>query len=104
MAKFLFVYHGGKAPTSEAEGKAAMAAWGAWFGSMGAAVVDGGNPVGKSSTVHAGGTVTSDGGSNPASGYSLINASSLSEALALAKGCPVLAGGGSVEVAEAMAM
>ena len=104
MAKYLFVYHGGKAPTSAAEGQAAMAAWGAWFGSMGAAVLDGGNPVGKSNTVHGGGAVTDDGGANPVSGYSLINAATLSDALALAKGCPVLAGGGSVEVAEALAM
>ena len=104
MAKYLFVYHGGKAPTSEAEGTKTMAAWGAWFGSMGKAVIDGGNPVGKSSTVQAGGAVTNDGGANPVSGYSLIEASSLSDALAFAKGCPLLASGGSVEVAESMAM
>jgi len=53
MAKYLFVYHmsGAKPPTDPAEQKKAMDAWGAWFGSMGAAVIDGGNPVGKSSTV-----------------------------------------------------
>ena len=42
MAKYLFVYHGGgKGPTTPDEIKAVMDAWGAWFGSMGAAVVDG---------------------------------------------------------------
>jgi hypothetical protein len=48
-----------------------MAQWGAWFGQLGAAIVDAGNPVGQSSTVHSDGSVTGDGGSNPTSGYTL---------------------------------
>lgn len=104
MAKFLFTYHGGKAGGSPAEVKKAMDAWGQWFGSMGAAVIDGGNPVGKSSTVRSDGSVTGNGGANPVSGYSLIEAPSLEDALKKAKGCPILAGGGSVEVAEALDM
>ena len=73
MAKYLFVYHGGgKGPTTPDEIKAVMDAWGAWFGSMGAAVVDGGNPVGLSSTVKPDGSLASGGGANPVSGYSLI--------------------------------
>jgi hypothetical protein len=104
MAKYLFVYHGGSHPeTKEAQAKV-MAAWGQWFGSMGKALIDGGNPVGKSSTVRSNGTVVKDGGANPASGYSLIEAQGLDEALAVAKGCPLLAAGGSVEVAQAMDM
>ena len=104
MAKYLFVYHGGSHPeTKEAQAKV-MQAWGQWFGSMGKAVVDGGNPVGKSSTVRSNGMVAKDGGANPASGYSLIEAQSLDEALTMAKGCPILSAGGSVEVAEAMDM
>jgi hypothetical protein len=104
MAKYLFVYHGAKAPTNKDEIKKTMDAWGAWFGSMGAAVIDGGNPVGKSSTVNANGSVSNDGGANPVSGYSLIEASSLADAHKKAKACPLLAAGGSIEVAEAMDM
>lgn len=104
MAKFLFVYHGGSTPESEAEIAEVMDAWGNWLGSMGAAVVDGGNPVGMSSTVHSDGSVTSDGGANPASGYSLIEAKDINDATTKAKGCPILAAGGSVEVAEAFDM
>ena len=104
MAKYLFVYHGGKRATNPADVKQAMDAWGKWFGSMGTAVIDGGNPVGKSSTVKADGSVVSDGGANPASGYSLIEAPTLDDAFAKAKGCPILAHGGSVEIAEAMDM
>lgn len=104
MAKYFFVYHGGKHPETEAEVKNVLDAWGNWMGSMGAAVIDGGNPVGKSTTVHSNGKVTNDGGSNPASGYGLFEASSLDDAIAKAKGCPILAAGGSVELAEAIDM
>jgi hypothetical protein len=104
MAKYLYVYHGGSRPESQEAVKEVMNAWGQWFGSMGSAVIDGGNPVGSSSTVKSDGSVASDGGANPAGGYSLIEASNLDDALAKAKGCPILAGGGSVEVAEAIDM
>lgn len=104
MAKYLFVYHGGKDPETEEEVAQVLDAWGTWFGSMGAAVVDGGNPANSESTVHPDGSVTDGGGANPASGYSLIEASSLDDALAKAKGCPILAADGSVEVAEVFDM
>ena len=104
MAKYLFVYHGGKKPVDKAEIKSVMDAWGAWFGSMGAAVIDGGNPVGKSSTVHPNGSVSNDGGANPVSGYSLIEAATLGDAHEKAKRCPILASGGSIEIAEAIDM
>ncbi len=103
MAKYLYVYHGGSTAETEALHKEAMDAWGAWFGSMGAAVIDGGNPVGVSSIVGSDGSV-STGGDNLASGYSLIEASDLDEALAKARACPILAEGGTVEVAEAFDM
>ena len=104
MAKYLFVYHGGKNPESEAEVAEVLDSWGAWFGSMGTAVVDGGNPVGMSSTVNEDGSVTDNGGSNPATGYSLIEAPDLDDALAKARGCPILSAGGTVELAEAIDM
>ena len=104
MAKYLFIYHGGKQPTNPAEVKATHDAWGAWFGAMGSAVIDGGNPVGKSSTVKSDGSIANEGGPNPASGYSLIEAPNLAEAHKKAKGCPLLAAGASIEVAEAMDM
>lgn len=104
MAKFLFVYHGGSHPETEDEVAKVMNAWGQWLGSMGAAVIDGGNPVGMSSTVHSDGSVTNDGGANPAGGYSLIEASDIGDATSKAKGCPILEAGGSIEVAEAIDM
>ena len=104
MAKYLFVYHGGKPPANPADVKSVMDAWGAWFGSLGAAVIDGGNPVGPPSTVKADGTLADGGGANPATGYSLIEASSLADAHKKASGCPLLKNGGSIEIAQAMDM
>jgi len=104
MSKYLFVYHGGSHPETKEEQAKVMDEWGQWFGSMGSAVIDGGNPVGMSSTVKSDGTVANDGGANPASGYSLIEASDFDDALVKAKACPILGAGGSIELAEAMDM
>ena len=104
MAKYLFVYHGGKNPGTEAEVAEVLDAWGNWFGTMGAAVIDGGNPVGMSTTINGDGSVTSNGGLNPASGYSLIEAGDLDDAIAKARGCPILSADGTVELAEAIDM
>ena len=103
MSKFIFAYHGGKMPETEEEGARVMAAWNDWYGQMGDANTDGGAPVGQSKTVSADG-VADDGGSNPLSGYTLINAGSMDAAVELAKGCPILQSGGTVEVAPAIDM
>lgn len=104
MAKYLFVYHGGKHPESEAEVAEVMDAWGTWMGSMGAAVVDGGNPVGMSTTVNSDGSTADNGGANPASGYGLFEATDHDDAVAKAKGCPILQAGGSIELAPCVDM
>lgn len=104
MAKFVFLYHGGKAPESEEEGAAVMQAWNEWFGGLGSAVIDAGNPTGASATVSPDGAVSQGGGANPVNGYSIIDAGSLDEALVIAKGSPHLESGGSVEVGETLEM
>lgn len=104
MAKYVLIYHGGGRPESAEEGAKVMAKWQAWMGGIGADLIDGGNPVGMSKTVANDGVVD-DGGANPVSGYSLINAADIDAACEVAKGCPILDGGkGTVEVAEAMDM
>lgn len=103
MPKYLFVYHGGENPETEEEVAQVLDEWGAWMGGMGAAVIDGGNPVGEASTVNADGSV-SGGGANPATGYGLFEATDRDDALAKARGCPILKAGGSVELAEAIDM
>ena len=57
-------------------------------------------PSGATKTVSAD-RITDGGGSNPATGYSLVDAADIDAATAIAKGCPVTRGGGTVEVGEA---
>jgi len=102
MANFLLLYSGGGMPEGEAAQKQVMEAWGQWFGKLGDAVVDGGNPTSPhSKTISSDGTVTD----SPAqvTGYSIIKASSLDDATETAKGCPVLEGGAKVMVFETFA-
>jgi hypothetical protein len=104
MSHFIFAYHGGNRPDTPEEGAQVMAQWEAWFKEMGDAVVNPGNPVGMSKTVSGSG-VTDDGGANPLSGFTIVSAGGIDAAVAMAKGCPMVAdGSGTVEVAEIMEM
>jgi hypothetical protein len=77
-----------------------MKAWDAWFQELGSALSDGGNPFtpGASKSISPDGSISATG--STASGYSIIEADSLDAATTMAKGCPVLQGGASVEVYE----
>ena len=104
MPKFMFAYHGGGMPETPEEGARMMAAWNDWYSAMREALVDGGAPVGQSMTVSQGG-VASDGGANPLSGYTVVQADTIEAACEMAKGCPMIAdGSGSVEVAPVIDM
>jgi len=81
-------------PKSEAEGEKVMAAWMAWFGTLGKNLVDPGAPLGDRKTL--GGTAASK-----ATGYCIVQAADLKAAIAMAKTCP-LSGGASVEILETM--
>jgi hypothetical protein len=95
MTNFILTFRGATDRTmSEAEG----AAWMAWFGELGAAIVDPGNQVGTTTAL---GVAPS---STAVSGYSIITAADFEAAVALAKGCPGLSQGGGVEVGELTAM
>jgi len=102
MGNYVLVYKGGEmADTPEAQ-EAVMKEWMDWFGSLGSTVVDGGNPFGPSTAVLADGST----GATTAglTGYSVIQADNLELAAKAAGGCPILSGGGSVEVYETIAM
>ena len=99
MAKYLLAFTGGSMPEGEEAGAQVMAAWETWFASLGAAVADPGNPSSKSRTISPAGAVGPEG-TPSLSGYTIISADSLDAAVALAKGCPVLAGGSAIEVIE----
>ena len=100
MTNYVLVYTGGGMPESEEEQAKVMAAWGEWYGKLGAAIVDGGNPFGASKSISAQGV--SDGPvSSPApTGYTIITAESLDEAVAKAQDHPHIGFGGQVSVFE----
>jgi hypothetical protein len=100
MPKYVFAYHGGGMPESEAEQQQHMAAWGAWFEANGASFTDMGAPTGAAMTVGPGGT-TEGGGANPITGYGIVEAADMAAACSIAEGCPIVdLSGGSVQVAE----
>jgi len=103
MAKYVYLYTGGNMAQTPEEQEAAVQAWGAWFGTLGSALIDGGNPFGAAATISADGSV-SDGGTSAITGYTLVNADSLDAAVTGAKDCPVLTTGGAVQVYEALEM
>lgn len=105
MPKYMFAFHGGGGmPETEEEGKAVMAKWMEWMGGLGDKLVDGGNPVGMSSTLTADG-LKDGGGANPLSGWTIVEAESVEAAAELGKGCPILDGGkGSIEIAPVIEM
>ena len=98
MGKYVLAFTGGSIPETEEEQKSVMDAWTAWFGTLGDSIVDMGNPFGASATVGGGST-------SGLTGYSILNADSLDDALGKAKTCPILDGdSGSVEVYETLEM
>lgn len=101
MANYVLLYSGGKMPESPAEQAAVMKDWEAWFGGMGSALVDGGDPfTGKAKSIANDGKVSDGPVGTMSSGYSIIKADSLNAAVEMAKRCPVLKGGAKITVYE----
>jgi hypothetical protein len=74
-----------------------------WLASLGDSAVIPANPLKNTSTVNSDGTVT-DGGTTTMSGYTIIEEDSMEVALSIAKACPFLDIGGSLEVSELVEM
>jgi hypothetical protein len=92
MAEFIFTYRTPADYTLDTPDP--IAAWNAWFQDMGSQLRDLGNPVSDRATVGDSGDGARLGG------YWLVTAENLDEALTLAKGYPIVAAGGGVEVGE----
>ena len=103
MPKYVLAYHGRPDINSPEDGQKLMKDWRAWMQGMGDAVIEPGLPVGPSKTIYAD-RVADDGGANPLSGFTVIEAPDMDTAIAMAKPCPHVTGGGSIEIAEAMDM
>ena len=99
MRKYVYVYYAGQ-DTDAGENEA----WGQWFGKLGDKLVDGGNPFSNGGqAVYQGGVMAVQ--DKPVTGYSIVTADSMDDAIELAKGCPLVASkDGVVCVYEALPM
>jgi hypothetical protein len=103
MAQYIITYLGGNQPSSPDEGKQHFAKYKEWLASLGDSAVSPANPLKGTSTVNSDGTVTT-GSKTSMSGFTIIEADSMEAALLIAKACPFLDIGGSLEVSELMQM
>ena len=100
MTKFVLLYAGGSMPETEAETAKVMKAWEAWYADLGKVVVDPGYPFSLAKSIASDGTVSDGPAGTMASGYTIIEAGSIDEAVKVAQGCPVLLGGSDISVFE----
>ena len=103
MPQYVLTYLGGDQPSNPEEGKKHRSKYMDWLSTLGASAVSPMNPFKNTSTVNPDGTVTT-GSKTSMSGYTIINANSIEEAVSVAKTCPFLEIGGSLEVSELMQM
>lgn len=85
MKKFMFLYKGYVTPTPEIGD-----AWMSWFATMGDRMIDSGNPMSGGAEVTPQGVQPIETGLESLSGYSILNAESADEAIALAKTNPMI--------------
>jgi hypothetical protein len=99
MANYLLLYRGGGMPDSNEEKEKVMAAWGEWMKQCGDNLVDAGNPCSKSKSVTK--DKVGDVSGDPVTGYSVIKADSIDDAVKAAQMVPlVVDGSGSCDVYE----
>ncbi len=103
MPQYIITYLGGDKPSSPEEGKQHFSKYMDWLSSLSDSAVSPANPLKNTSTVNSDGTV-STGGTTTMSGYTIIEADSMEVALSIAKACPFLDIGGSLEVSELVEM
>lgn len=103
MPQYCIAYLGGDKPSSPEEGEKHFSKYMDWLSSLGDSAVSPANPLKNTSTVNSDGSVTS-GGQTSMSGFTIIEADSTESALSVAKSCPFLEIGGSLEVSELMQM
>jgi len=103
MPQYIITYLGGDKPSSPEQGQQHFSKYMDWLSALGDAAVSPANPLGNTSTVNSDGTVSA-GGTTTMSGYTIVEADSFEAALSIAKSCPFLDIGGSLEVSELMQM
>ena len=103
MPQYMITYLGGNEPSTPEEGKQHFEKYKAWLASLGDSAISPANPLKNTNTVNSDGTVTT-GSTTTMSGYTVVEADSIEDALVMAKACPFLDIGGSLEVSELIQM
>lgn len=103
MAKFMISYIGGNQPATPEEGRQNFAKYQQWLNNLGDAALQPMNPLRDMHTVGPDGSVDSSS-STQMSGFTVVEAESIEQALEMAKACPFLDIGGSLEVSEMVQM
>ncbi len=103
MPQYFITYLGGDKPSNPEEGEQHMSKYRAWLSSLGDSAISPANPLKDTSTVNSDGTITA-GSTTSMSGFTIIEADSMESALLIAKACPFLDVGGSLEVSELIEM
>lgn len=103
MPQYIIVYLGGDQPSSPAEGQQHFARYMEWLSSLGDSAVSPANPLKDTTTVNPDGSI-SPGGTSTMSGYTIVETDSIEAALSMARACPFLGIGGSLEVSELVEM
>lgn len=103
MPQFVLAYLGGDPPASPEEGKKHYAKYMEWLSSLGEIAVSPANPFKDTHTIAPDGTA-SRGSQTAMSGFTVIQAASMEQALEIAKECPFLHINGSMEVSELVKM
>ena len=103
MSQYVITYLGGDQPSTPEAGKQHFEKYQQWLASLGEAAISPMNPFKDTHTVKPDGTASA-GSSTMMSGYTVIEADSMEKALEIAKACPFLDIGGSLEVSELVQM
>ncbi len=103
MPQFIIAYLGKPDPMSTEDSKQHLIKYSDWLTSLGVTVISPANPIKNTKTITSDGIVLNKSTSTM-SGFTLIETESNELALSIAKTCPFLDLGGSIEVSELINM
>ena len=103
MANFILVYIGGEQPTNPKEAEQHFKEYREWLISLGDVVVSPVNPLKDTVSISPNGAITR-GSMAAMSGFTIIKADSIDTVIEMAKSCPFLDIGGSLEISELLHM
>ncbi len=95
MAKYMLVYLGGDQPSNPEEGRKHFEEYRNWLTSLGDSLVSAANPLKDTHVIHPNGT-TEQGSTTAMSGFSIIEADSIQEAVTMSQSCPFQKIGGTL--------